>query len=117
MKIITHINSSGSSSTTTTTTTSSSILGKHLLLPTGIWKVIQILIHRIGRDETVMSIIIIIIIIIIIGQDSVVGIANRYGLDGPAIESRLGREFHTRPGCPWGLLSFLCNGYRIFPGG
>jgi hypothetical protein len=30
------------------------------------------------------------------GQDSVVGIATRYGLDGPGIESRWGRDFsHT----------------------
>jgi hypothetical protein len=27
------------------------------------------------------------------GRDSVVGIATRYGLDGPAIESRWGRDF------------------------
>jgi len=29
----------------------------------------------------------------IVGRDSVVGIANGYGLDGPGIESRLGRGF------------------------
>ena len=30
------------------------------------------------------------------GRDSVVGIATRYGLDGPGIESRWGRDFsHT----------------------
>jgi len=27
------------------------------------------------------------------GRDSSVGIANRYGLDGPGIESRLGQDF------------------------
>jgi hypothetical protein len=27
------------------------------------------------------------------GRDSVVGIATRYGLDGPGIESRWGRDF------------------------
>jgi hypothetical protein len=28
-----------------------------------------------------------------VGRDSAVGIANRYGLDGPEIESRWGRDF------------------------
>jgi hypothetical protein len=28
-----------------------------------------------------------------VGRDSVVGIATRYGLDGPGIESRWGRDF------------------------
>jgi hypothetical protein len=36
------------------------------------------------------------------GRDSSVGTAIRYGLDGPGIESRLGRDFsagvHTGPG-------------------
>jgi len=35
----------------------------------------------------------IIIIIIIVGRDSSVGIATRYGLDGPAIEFQGGRDF------------------------
>jgi hypothetical protein len=53
-----------------------------------------------------------------VGQDSSVGIATRYGLDGPGIESRWGARFsvsvqtvagaHTAP--PY-------NVYRIFPGG
>ena len=30
------------------------------------------------------------------GRDSAVGIATRYGLDGPGIESRLGRDFPHR---------------------
>jgi hypothetical protein len=29
-----------------------------------------------------------------VGRDSVVGIATRYELDGPGIESRWGRDFH-----------------------
>jgi hypothetical protein len=29
----------------------------------------------------------------IVGRDSVVGIATRYGLDGPGMESRWGRDF------------------------
>ena len=39
-----------------------------------------------------------------------VGIATRYGLDGPGIESRWGRDFSR-------LSSLLYNGYRVFPGG
>jgi len=51
------------------------------------------------------------------GQDSSVGIATCYGLDGPGIESRWGRDFYTRPHRPWGPLSLLVNEYRVFPGG
>jgi hypothetical protein len=61
--------------------------------------------------------IIIIIIIIITGRDSSVGIATRYGPDGPGIESRWGKIFRTRPDRPWGPPSLLYNGYRVFPGG
>jgi hypothetical protein len=37
-------------------------------------------------------------------RDSSVGIATRYGLDGPGIESRWGggKIFRTRPDRPWG---------------
>jgi hypothetical protein len=47
----------------------------------------------------VMVIIIIIIIISISGRDSSVGIATRYELDGPGIESRWRRDFQhpSRP--------------------
>ena len=52
------------------------------------------------------------------GRDSSVGIATRYVLDGPWIESRWGARFsapvQTRPWCP---PSLLYNGYRVFPGG
>ena len=52
------------------------------------------------------------------GRDSSVGIATRYGLDGPWIESRWGAKFsapvHTGLGGP---PSLLYNGYRVFPGG
>ena len=51
------------------------------------------------------------------GRDSSVGIATRYGLDGPGIESRWGEIFHTRSDRPWGPPSLLCSGYRVFPGG
>jgi len=29
----------------------------------------------------------------------------------------VGKIFRTRPDRPWGPPSFLCNGYRVFPGG
>ena len=51
------------------------------------------------------------------GRDSVVGIATRYGLEGPGVESRLGQILCTRPDRPWGPPSLLYNGYRVsFPG-
>jgi hypothetical protein len=53
---------------------------------------------RCGKQEQKLSsIIIIIIIIIIMDQDSVVGIATRYGLDSPRIEFRWGRDFPDHP--------------------
>ena len=48
------------------------------------------------------------------GSGSVVGIATGYGLEGPGIESRWGRDCPDRP---WGPPSLLYNGYRVFPGG
>ena len=42
------------------------------------------------------------------------GIATRYGLDGPGIESRLGRLYPHCPNCPWGPLKLPCSGYRFF---
>jgi hypothetical protein len=51
------------------------------------------------------------------GRDISVGIATRYGLDGPGIESRwVGDIFRTRPDRPWGPPSLLYSGYRVFPG-
>ena len=51
---------------------------------------------------------------IAVGRNSSVGIATRYGLDGPGIESRWRRDF---PHPPWGPACLLCNGYRVsFPG-
>ena len=53
-----------------------------------------------------------------VGRDGAVGIATRYGLGGPEIESRWGGEiFYTRPDRPWGLPSLLYYGYRVFLGG
>ena len=40
-----------------------------------------------------------------------------YGLDGPGIEFRWGEIFRTCPDRPWGPLSLLYKGYRLFPGG
>jgi len=52
------------------------------------------------------------------GRDSSVGIATRYGLDGPGIESRLGGEiFCTCPDWSWGTPSLLYNEYWVFPEG
>jgi len=49
-------------------------------------------------------------------RDSSVGIATRYGLDGPGIESRWGRDFPHPSRTTWGSPSLLYTGYRVFPG-
>jgi hypothetical protein len=50
-------------------------------------------------------------------RDSSVGIANRYGLDGPGIESRWGVDiFRTRPDQPWSPTNFLYHGYSVSRG-
>jgi hypothetical protein len=49
--------------------------------------------------------------------DRSVGLAIRYGLDGPEIESRRGEIFRTHPVRSWGLPTLLYSGYRVFPGG
>jgi hypothetical protein len=46
-----------------------------------------------------------------------VGIATDYGLDGPGIESRWGRDFPHLSRPFLGPLSLLYNGYLAFPGG
>jgi hypothetical protein len=52
------------------------------------------------------------------GRGSSVGIATRYGVDGPAIESRWGGEiFFTRTDRPCGPPTLLYKGYRVIPGG
>jgi hypothetical protein len=48
---------------------------------------------------------------------SSVGIATRYGLEGPGIESRWGEVFRIYPDRLRGPPSLLYNGYRIFPWG
>jgi hypothetical protein len=51
------------------------------------------------------------------GRNSSVGIATRYGLDGPGSNLGGGEIFRTRSDRPWGPPSLLHNGYRVFPGG
>jgi hypothetical protein len=51
-----------------------------------------------------------------VSRDSAVGIATRYGLDGPGIESRWGRDFPHPSWSPLGPTHPLYNGYRVFPG-
>jgi hypothetical protein len=50
-------------------------------------------------------------------RDSSAGIATRYGLEGPGIESRWSEIFRTYPDRLRGPPSILYNGYRVFPGG
>jgi len=54
-----------------------------------------------------------------VGRVGAVGIATRYGLDGPGIESQWGGARFSAPVQTGlgGLPSLLYNGYRIFPGG
>jgi hypothetical protein len=49
-------------------------------------------------------------------RDSSVGIATRYGLDGPVIEFRWERDFR-HPSRPALGPTLLYNEYRVFPGG
>jgi hypothetical protein len=51
------------------------------------------------------------------GQDSSVGIAIRYGLDGPTIDPSEDNIFHTRPNWAWAPPSLPNDGYRFFPAG
>jgi len=51
------------------------------------------------------------------GPGRVVGIATGYGLSGPGIESRWGRDFPHLFRPNWSPPSLLYNGYRVFPEG
>ena len=51
------------------------------------------------------------------GPGSVLGIATGYGLDGPGIKSRWGRDFTHLSIPALGSPSLLYNGYRVFPEG
>jgi hypothetical protein len=50
-------------------------------------------------------------------RGSSVGIATRYGLEGPEIESLWDEIFRTYPDRLRGPPSLLYSGYRVFPGG
>ena len=51
------------------------------------------------------------------GWDSIVGIATRYGLDGPGVDFWWGEIFCTSPDRPWDSPSLLYNGYWGIPQG
>jgi hypothetical protein len=52
----------------------------------------------------------------LVGRDSVVGVATRYGLGGPEIETGGGRfSVSVQADCR-APLSLLYNGYRVTPG-
>ena len=51
------------------------------------------------------------------GPGSVVGVATGYGLDGPGIESRWGRDFPHLSKPALGPPSLLYSGCRVFSGG
>jgi len=46
-----------------------------------------------------------------------VTLLERYGLDGPGIESWWDKICSTRPDRFWGPPSLQCNEYRVFPRG
>ena len=50
-------------------------------------------------------------------RDSTIGVATRYGLDSPEIESQWGEIFRSHPQRPWGPPCLLYKGRRIIPGG
>jgi hypothetical protein len=51
------------------------------------------------------------------GRDSSVGIATRYVLDGPGIESRWGQDFPNPSSPALGPTQPPIQWYRVFPGG
>jgi len=53
---------------------------------------------------------------IMMGQDRVVGMVTRCGVDDPKMKSPWGEIFRTRPDRPRGRPSILDNGYGVFPG-
>jgi len=73
----------------------------------------------INREHCYVSMAALSIFVILLtrGPGSVVGIATGYGLDGPGIESRRGREFPHLSRLALGPPILLYNGYRVFLGG
>jgi hypothetical protein len=59
----------------------------------------------------------VVVVAVVIGRDGSVGIATRYGPDGPAIESRWGRDFWHPSRQALGPTQPQYKGYRVFPGG
>jgi hypothetical protein len=55
--------------------------------------------------------------IIFLGRDSSVGIATRYGLDGPKSNPGGGNIFRTRQEWPWGPHNLTYEYNALFPGG
>ena len=56
------------------------------------------------------------LMVVAVDRDSLDGIATRYGLVGPGIESLCWRHFLTHPDPPWSPPSLLYSGYRLtFP--
>ena len=53
----------------------------------------------------------------VVGRNSAVGIATRYGLDGPGSNPGGGKFFRTRPDGPWGPPSLLHSRCLVLPGG
>ena len=51
------------------------------------------------------------------GQESSVGVATSYGLDGLGMESRYGRDFPHPSRLALGPTQPPINGYRVFPRG
>jgi hypothetical protein len=48
---------------------------------------------------------------------SAIGIATRYGMDGPSSNPGGGKIYRFRRDRLWGPPSLVYNGYRVFPGG
>jgi hypothetical protein len=50
---------------------------------------------------------------ILLGRDSAVGLATRYGLNGPGMNSKWGRDSCICPDRPWSPPSLLYNEYQV----
>jgi len=80
-------------------------------------EVVQRTAQKFGNINTTINYTFSILSYLKVGRDSSIGIATRYGLDGPGTESRWGGEIcRTRPDRPWDPPSLLHNGYRVFTG-